>query len=88
MNLVIRINSGSTLTELNRVSKYYEDDKISFSIEKLNSGKTLEILASTGDINRGAFTMTIQNQNSGVNCIFVVIFIIFIFSLILFSGWM
>ena len=52
IHLIIRINTGSTLTVLNQVLKLYEYDTISFNIPKLNSGQTLEVLASTSDINR------------------------------------
>ena len=81
ISLIIRINTGSTLTVLNQVLKLYEDDTwyISFNIPNLNSGQTLEVLGSTSDINRGAITMTIQNQNSGVNCINLLFYFYFNF---------
>ena len=74
INLIIRINSGSTLTVLNQVFTFYEDDIISFNIPKLNNGQTLEILASTSEINRGVLTITIQKRNTRFDCMSLLVY--------------
>ena len=65
----VRLNSGLTITTLNVLSVMRQDDAFYFYVPKILNRQSLEIHATTTDINRGKFTGVIQKRlNNLIDC--------------------
>ena len=65
----VRLNSGLTITTLNVLSVMRQDDAFYFYVPKILNRQSLEIHATTTDINREKFAKVIQKRlNNLIDC--------------------